>query len=89
MNLAIQTVTAYPAYIPVTLSIGPVEVATSLSCAVVEVTTADGVVEGAEAMAAGIPNAELVVFERSAHMMFVEEPGGYIEAVDDFLKRYR
>jgi proline iminopeptidase len=47
------------------------------------------VVEGAEAMAAGIPNAELVVFERSAHMTFVEEPGGYIEAVDDFLKRYR
>jgi len=44
LNLAIQTVTAYPAYIPVTLSIGPVEVATSLSCAVVEVTTADGVV---------------------------------------------
>jgi proline iminopeptidase len=47
------------------------------------------VIEGAEAMAKSIPNAELVVFERSAHMSFVEEPGGYLDAVNDFLKRYR
>jgi proline-specific peptidase len=46
-------------------------------------------VEAAEAMAKGIPNAELVVFERSGHMTFVEETGGYLDAVTDFLNRYR
>jgi proline iminopeptidase len=44
-------------------------------------------VEAAEAMARAIPDAELVVFERSAHMTFVEEPDAYLDAVDDFLKR--
>lgn len=44
-------------------------------------------VEAAEAMAAGIPGAELVVFESSGHMMFVEEPDRYIAAVRDFLDR--
>jgi L-rhamnonate dehydratase len=42
MNLAIHDVRAYPAYIPVKLSIGPVEAETALSCVVVEVETADG-----------------------------------------------
>jgi len=46
-------------------------------------------VEGSEAMARGIPDAELVVFERSAHMTFVEEPEAYVEAVDGFLRRHR
>jgi pimeloyl-ACP methyl ester carboxylesterase len=40
-----------------------------------------------EFMAAAIPSAELVVFESSGHMPFVEEPGPYLEAVGDFLRR--
>ena len=42
-------------------------------------------VEGAELMAEKIPNAQLVVFERSAHMTFVEEPEAYLDSVDAFL----
>jgi proline iminopeptidase len=38
-------------------------------------------VEAAEATAAGIPNAELVVFEDSGHMTFVEENARYLEVV--------
>jgi len=45
------------------------------------------VVEGAEVIAAGIPNARLVVFEHSAHMTFVEEQDAYLDAVDLFLKK--
>jgi len=41
----------------------------------------------AEAIAAGVPGAELVVLERSAHMGFVEEPDGYRGAVEAFLRR--
>jgi proline iminopeptidase len=44
-------------------------------------------VEGAEAIAAGIPGAELVVFEHSGHMAFVEEPDAYRAAVRRFLAR--
>jgi proline iminopeptidase len=44
-------------------------------------------VEAAEAIAAGIPDAELVVLEHSAHMSFVEETGAYVAAVRDFLAR--
>jgi proline iminopeptidase len=44
--------------------------------------------EAAEAMAKGIPNAELVVFEKSGHMTFVEENEAYLDAVDDFLRRH-
>src|SRR3954449_13385587 len=44
-------------------------------------------VEGGEAIAAGIPGAELVVFERSGHMSFVEEPDAYRGAVRRFLAR--
>jgi pimeloyl-ACP methyl ester carboxylesterase len=44
-------------------------------------------VRGAEATAAGIPGAELVVFEHSGHMTFVEEPGAYRAAVRQFLAR--
>jgi proline iminopeptidase len=44
-------------------------------------------VEAAEAIAEGIPNAELVVFENSAHMMFAEEQDAYVDVVADFLSR--
>lgn len=43
--------------------------------------------EGAEVMAEDIPDAELVVFEQSAHMTFVEENEAYLEAVREFLTR--
>ncbi len=45
-------------------------------------------VEAAEAIAAGIDGAELVVFERSAHMAFVEEPEAYIATIRSFLLRH-
>jgi proline iminopeptidase len=44
-------------------------------------------VPAAEAMAAGLPDAELVVFEHSGHMTFVEENDAYVGAVRDFLER--
>ncbi len=44
-------------------------------------------VAAAEAIAAGIPDAELVIFERSGHMTFVEEPQAYLDAVRSFLDR--
>ena len=44
-------------------------------------------VEGSEATAAGIPGAELVIFERSGHMPFVEETEAYLDAVRAFLSR--
>jgi proline iminopeptidase len=42
-------------------------------------------VEAAEAMSKGIRDSELVIFERSAHMTFVEEPSAYVDAVAGFL----
>jgi proline iminopeptidase len=44
-------------------------------------------VAAAEAIATGIPGAELRVFENSAHMMFIEEQADYVAAVHDFLRR--
>jgi len=44
-------------------------------------------VEAAEFMAANVPNAELVVFEKSAHMTFVEENERYVSTVHAFLDR--
>jgi proline iminopeptidase len=41
--------------------------------------------EAAEAMAAALPDAQLVVFEHSGHMTFVEENAGYVAAVRTFL----
>jgi proline-specific peptidase len=35
----------------------------------------------------GIPSAEWVVFERSSHMAFVEEPERYLDVLDGFLTR--
>jgi len=45
------------------------------------------VVGASESMTAGIPGAELVVFEQSGHMPFVEEPEAYLAAVRAFLDR--
>jgi proline-specific peptidase len=42
---------------------------------------------GAQAIADGVPDAELVVFEQSGHMTFVEEEDRYVAAVRDFLSR--
>jgi pimeloyl-ACP methyl ester carboxylesterase len=42
-------------------------------------------VEAAEAIAAGIPGAELVILEHSAHMGYVEENDAYCHAVRRFL----
>lgn len=44
--------------------------------------------EGAEAMARGLPHSELVIFEHSGHMTYVEENTRYIETVRDFLRRH-
>jgi pimeloyl-ACP methyl ester carboxylesterase len=44
-------------------------------------------VAAAEAIARGIPGAELVVFENSGHMTYVEEQDAYLTAVRDFLAR--
>ena len=46
-------------------------------------------VEGGQAIAAGIPHAELVIFEHSGHMTFVEENEAYVKAVREFLDRTR
>jgi proline iminopeptidase len=43
--------------------------------------------QAARAIAQGIPDAELVVFANSAHMMFAEEEDGYVDTVRDFLTR--
>ena len=44
-------------------------------------------VAAAEAMVDGLPDAELVVFEHSGHMAFIEENDAYLAAVRDFLGR--
>jgi proline iminopeptidase len=46
-------------------------------------------VEASEAIASGAPDAEMVVFEESGHMTFVEEPQAYLDVVDGFLSRRR
>ena len=46
-------------------------------------------VAAAEVIAAALPDAELVVFEESGHMTFVEENERYLEVVRDFLDRLR
>jgi proline iminopeptidase len=46
-------------------------------------------VAAAEATAARLPRAELVVFEHSGHMTFVEENERYLSVVRDFLARSR
>ena len=44
-------------------------------------------VEAAEATAKGLPHAELVIFEKSGHMTFVEETERYLQVVRDYLNR--
>jgi len=44
-------------------------------------------IPAAEAIASGVPGAELVVLERSGHMTYVEEPDAYLDAVRRFLAR--
>ena len=44
-------------------------------------------VAAAEAMAQGLSDSELVVFEHSGHMAYVEENDAYLAAVRDFLAR--
>ncbi len=43
------------------------------------------VFEAADVIAAGIDDAQLVVFEQSGHMTFVEENEEYLEAVARFV----
>lgn len=45
-------------------------------------------VEASQAIASGIPEAELVVLENSGHMTFVEENDRYISVVRDFMNRH-
>ena len=45
-------------------------------------------VEAAQAIAEGVRQGELVVFESSGHMTFVEENEAYIRTVRDFLRRH-
>jgi proline iminopeptidase len=42
---------------------------------------------GAEAIAEAVPDAELVVFEESGHMTFIEEEDKYVATVSDFITR--
>jgi proline iminopeptidase len=46
------------------------------------------IVEGAEAIAKGLPHAQLVLFENSAHMTYVEENKKYLKVVREFLNRH-
>jgi proline iminopeptidase len=46
------------------------------------------IAQAAEAMAKGIAGSELVVFERSGHMTFVEEPDLFVAVVRSFLQRH-
>ena len=45
------------------------------------------VVGASESIAAGIRGARLEIFERSAHMPFVEEPERYLQVLGDFLRQ--
>jgi proline-specific peptidase len=45
-------------------------------------------VEASQAITAGAPRGQLVVFESSGHMTFVEENDAYVRTVRDFLKRH-
>ena len=44
-------------------------------------------VEASQVITGGIPNADLVVFEQSGHMTFVEENDRYLNVVREFLNR--
>jgi proline iminopeptidase len=42
--------------------------------------------EASQATAAGVPGAELHIFEQSGHMPFVEQPDEFLNVVREFLK---
>jgi proline iminopeptidase len=44
-------------------------------------------IAAAEAIARGVADSELVIFEDSGHMMFIEEEPAYVSTVRDFLQR--
>lgn len=44
-------------------------------------------IDASEFMAANIPNSEFVIFEKSAHMTFVEENERYVNTVRSFMER--
>ena len=46
-------------------------------------------VAAAQAIAEGLPDAELVIFDHSGHMTFVEENEKYLGVVRDFLNKHR
>lgn len=46
-------------------------------------------VEAAEAIAKGVSGSELVIFERSGHLPFVEEQEHYLKVVRNFLDQHR
>jgi len=45
-------------------------------------------VDAAQTMANGLPDSELIIFEHSGHMTFVEEPERYLKVVRDFLNKH-
>jgi proline-specific peptidase len=45
--------------------------------------------EAAQAIQRGTPGSELVIFERSGHMTFVEENAAYLRAVQSFIGKHR
>jgi proline iminopeptidase len=45
-------------------------------------------VVGGEAIAKGLPDAEFVVFENSAHMTYVEENEKYVRVVREYLRKF-
>ena len=47
------------------------------------------IIEGAEAMTNGLPDAELIVFENSGHMTYVEENEKYLKVVREFLNKHK
>ncbi len=46
-------------------------------------------IKGAQAMTKGLPHAELIVFENSGHMTYVEENERYLEVVREFLNNHK
>jgi proline iminopeptidase len=45
-------------------------------------------VEHAQIMQQGIPGAELVIFEESSHMLYIEEQDKFVATVTDFMERH-
>jgi proline-specific peptidase len=67
----------------VTQRLGEIQVPTLVLCGRYDEATP----HQAEVIAAGIPDAQLTIFEESAHMTLVEEPTRYVAVVREFLRR--